>query len=186
MRSVLDLDPVRRTAAALERVDEHSVRPAAGGAARDWRCPSIAVGRADPRRRIRPLAWVRYKRCGWNLNSALTIQVTVLAELSGRLKRLGVDAASQVRTCQSRRNVLSAAERMRPYIVTKVVRPARPAPAESASKTTTPPIPDSFDVAISFAGTEREQAQKLAEQLRDAGYAVSTMTFIRNSCGERI
>jgi hypothetical protein len=33
-------------------------------------------------------------------------------------------------------------------------------------------IPDNFDVAISFAGTEREYAQSLAEQLRNAGYAV--------------
>jgi TIR domain len=33
-------------------------------------------------------------------------------------------------------------------------------------------LPDSFDVAISFAGTERPQAEKLAEILRAAGYAV--------------
>lgn len=67
-------------------------------------------------------------------------------------------------------------ERMRADIATKVVRPvkavaphARSAPSARAP---TASIPDNFDVAISFAGTERESALKLAETLRDAGYAV--------------
>jgi hypothetical protein len=67
------------------------------------------------------------------------------------------------------------AERMRADIETKVVRPVRPAAAKSAVRASKPPasrIPDTFDVAISFAGTEREYAEKLARQLRDAGYAV--------------
>jgi hypothetical protein len=62
------------------------------------------------------------------------------------------------------------AERMRADIATKVIRPAKPATAKSAGTAGTPLIPDNFDVAISFAGTEREHALKLAEQLRDAGY----------------
>lgn len=34
------------------------------------------------------------------------------------------------------------------------------------------PPPENFDVAISFAGTEREHAQKLAELVRSAGFSV--------------
>jgi hypothetical protein len=67
------------------------------------------------------------------------------------------------------------AERMRADIATKVIRPAKPAAAKSvahASKASASALPDSFDVAISFAGTEREYAEKLAKQLREAGYAV--------------
>jgi hypothetical protein len=64
------------------------------------------------------------------------------------------------------------AERMRADIATKVIRPVKPAAPKPAGKPATPPIPDSFDVAISFAGTDRDHAQKLAEQLREAGYAV--------------
>ena len=73
--------------------------------------------------------------------------------------------------------LIKPAERMRADIATKVVRPAKStvaAPARSASsaRPAATSIPDSFDVAISFAGTERESASKLAEILRDAGYAV--------------
>jgi hypothetical protein len=66
------------------------------------------------------------------------------------------------------------AERMKADIATKVIRPSKPAAAKlrPAEKGSAPTIPDSFDVAISFAGTEREHALKLAEQLREAGYAV--------------
>jgi hypothetical protein len=52
----------------------------------------------------------------------------------------------------------------------------RPAPARREQTTRSPTakatLPDSFDVAISFAGREREQANRLAEILRQAGYAV--------------
>jgi TIR domain len=67
------------------------------------------------------------------------------------------------------------AERMKTDIATKVIRPNKPAAAKSGSTvkvSAAPAIPDSFDAAISFAGTEREHALKLAQQLRDAGYAV--------------
>jgi hypothetical protein len=33
-------------------------------------------------------------------------------------------------------------------------------------------MPESFDVAISFAGSEREQADRLAELMREAGFVV--------------
>ncbi len=73
--------------------------------------------------------------------------------------------------------LIKPAERMRADIATKVIRPANPAvatPTRSAAsaRPAAPPIPGSFDVAISFAGTERESALKLAEIVRDAGYAV--------------
>jgi hypothetical protein len=63
-------------------------------------------------------------------------------------------------------------DRMRAEIATKVVRPARSNSIKSKGEPTILSIPDTFDVAISFAGTERENAQKLAEHLRNAGYAV--------------
>jgi hypothetical protein len=75
---------------------------------------------------------------------------------------------------------------MRAEIATKVVRPARPNPTKIKGGSSISSIPETFDVAISFAGTEREYAQKLAEQLRNAGYAVFMMTFIPNNYGERI
>src|SRR5262249_7166071 len=49
------------------------------------------------------------------------------------------------------------AERMKADIETKVIRPAAVgAVRTSAPKASTSAIPDNFDVAISFAGTERE------------------------------
>ena len=51
------------------------------------------------------------------------------------------------------------------------MKPTAASPARGATSTAAP-IPDAFDVAISFAGAEREYAHKLAEQLREAGYAV--------------
>jgi hypothetical protein len=73
--------------------------------------------------------------------------------------------------------LVKPAERMRADIATKVIRPGKPAvaaPTRSAvsARPAAPPIAGSFDVAISFAGTERESALKLAEIVRDAGYAV--------------
>lgn len=68
------------------------------------------------------------------------------------------------------------AERMRVDIATKVVQPTKPTASQARTAPRARPpaatIPDNFDVAISFAGTERESALKLAETLRDAGYAV--------------
>jgi hypothetical protein len=66
------------------------------------------------------------------------------------------------------------ADRIKADIATKVIRPENiaPLPSRSASKPTGPVLPGSFDVAISFAGTEREYALKLAQIVRDAGYAV--------------
>lgn len=70
------------------------------------------------------------------------------------------------------------AERMRAEIERKVSRPAKVpsviSPRATASRpvVATPAIPDSFDVAISFAGSERGHALKLAEIVRNAGYAV--------------
>jgi hypothetical protein len=69
------------------------------------------------------------------------------------------------------------AERMRADIANKVTRPAksavvgRPQSVQGTERAASQ-IPDSFDVAISFAGTERESALKLAENLRAAGYTV--------------
>jgi hypothetical protein len=70
--------------------------------------------------------------------------------------------------------LMRPAERMKLDIATKVIRPANASALRNstAAKTSLPAIPDSFDVAISFAGTEREHAQQLAEALREAGYAV--------------
>jgi hypothetical protein len=66
------------------------------------------------------------------------------------------------------------AERMKADIATKVIHPTKVGAVgtSAASKPSSPPIPHSFDVAVSFAGTEREYAQQLAQALREAGYAV--------------
>jgi hypothetical protein len=59
-------------------------------------------------------------------------------------------------------------------IASNVIKPAKPA-VPSRPKGNLPPtsgLPDGFDVAISFAGTERPLAESLAEFLRAAGYAV--------------
>jgi len=68
------------------------------------------------------------------------------------------------------------AERMRADIATKVRRPAAViapgAGRRQAKPSVTAEIPESFDVAISFAGTEREYARTLSEAVRNAGYSV--------------
>lgn len=67
-----------------------------------------------------------------------------------------------------------ANDRMRADIATKVIRPTKSNPQKLGRIITSSieAIPDTFDVAISFAGSEREYAQQLALQLREAGYAV--------------
>ena len=66
------------------------------------------------------------------------------------------------------------AARMRADIASNVVKPAKPAkPAKAATGGGLAlGLPDNFDVAISFAGTERAEAEKLADIIRAAGYAV--------------
>jgi hypothetical protein len=63
------------------------------------------------------------------------------------------------------------AARMRADIAINISRPAKAAARPQASPSVTT-LPDSFDVAISYAGTERAFAEKLANAVRDAGYAV--------------
>jgi hypothetical protein len=61
------------------------------------------------------------------------------------------------------------AARMRADIAVNVARPTaapKRAPSPSAA------LPDTFDVAISFAGTERKLAEQLADLVRAAGFAV--------------
>lgn len=70
------------------------------------------------------------------------------------------------------------AERLRADIAVNVGRPeaaSRPravATPTQNSASSAPAMPDAFDVAISFAGTEREYARQLAEQLKAAGFSV--------------
>lgn len=62
-----------------------------------------------------------------------------------------------------------AAARMRADIVSNTF-PAKNLKASASPEPST--LPETFDVAISFAGTERAEAEKLAGILREAGYAV--------------
>lgn len=55
-------------------------------------------------------------------------------------------------------------QRQSQYIGRKIVKPARPPRAMEDDQ--------HFDVAISFAGTNREMAERLAAQVRDAGFSV--------------
>ena len=66
------------------------------------------------------------------------------------------------------------AERMRVDIASHVARAIKVAvPPKAGGSAPSPSVlPDSFDVAISYAGTERALAEKLAEMVRGAGYAV--------------
>jgi hypothetical protein len=70
--------------------------------------------------------------------------------------------------------LMRPAERMKADIAMKVIRPVKAGAVRTSTmmKTSTSAMPDSFDVAISFAGTEREHAQQLADAVRGAGYAV--------------
>jgi hypothetical protein len=61
-----------------------------------------------------------------------------------------------------------AGARLRTDIASNVLRTKKRKPAEATPST----LPDSFDVAISFAGTERAEAEKLAGIVREAGYDV--------------
>lgn len=68
----------------------------------------------------------------------------------------------------------AAATRMQEDITSNIVRPAKPivATKTAASERPSLALPSNFDVAISFAGTDRSQAEKLAKMLQRAGYAV--------------
>jgi hypothetical protein len=65
------------------------------------------------------------------------------------------------------------AERMRQEIRSTIALAPKPA-ANTVAKGAKAgdPLPDRFDVAVSFAGTERALAEQLARAIRDAGYAV--------------
>jgi TIR domain-containing protein len=63
-------------------------------------------------------------------------------------------------------------ERLREDIVRHIGLPTNPAPASKTIRTLDATLPSNFDVAISFAGSERELAEKLAEKLRAAGIIV--------------
>lgn len=54
----------------------------------------------------------------------------------------------------------------------KHVKSPRPAVGASIHESTIGGLPDNFDLALSFAGTERRYAEALAETVRAAGFAV--------------
>jgi hypothetical protein len=61
------------------------------------------------------------------------------------------------------------ADRMRADIATSVRKPDS---SRRSTRTASAALPETFDVAISFAGTERNQAHELADLVRSAGFAV--------------
>jgi hypothetical protein len=66
-------------------------------------------------------------------------------------------------------------ERMRAVLATNVIRPPKSASTRPGNKpviASGPVMPENFDIAISFAGTEKQYAHQLAEQVRAAGFAV--------------
>ncbi len=64
------------------------------------------------------------------------------------------------------------AERLRDDIVQQIRLPTNAKPRSKPTMAFDAALPSNFDVAISFAGTERELAEKLAEILRAAGITV--------------
>jgi hypothetical protein len=69
------------------------------------------------------------------------------------------------------------AERLRDGIVQQIRLPTNTKPKSSPTMAFDAALPSNFDVAISFAGTERELAENLAEILRAAGIAVFYDSF---------
>jgi TIR domain len=63
-------------------------------------------------------------------------------------------------------------ERLREDIVRHIGFPGKHAPPSKSTRTPDAALPSNFDVAISFAGSERELAEKLAKKLQAAGIAV--------------
>jgi hypothetical protein len=68
--------------------------------------------------------------------------------------------------------IAKPAERLKRDIVQQIRPPTNAKPRSKPTIAFDAALPSSFDVAISFAGTERELAEKLAEILRAAGIAV--------------
>ena len=64
------------------------------------------------------------------------------------------------------------AERLRDDIVQQIRLPTNSRPKSNPTMAFDAALPSNFDVAVSFAGTEREPAEKLAEILRAAGITV--------------
>jgi hypothetical protein len=69
------------------------------------------------------------------------------------------------------------AERNRVDIVKQIVQPAARKPMKPVTMAFDAAMPSTFDVAISFAGTERKFAEELAKLLRAAGVAVFYDSF---------
>jgi hypothetical protein len=68
--------------------------------------------------------------------------------------------------------IAAPAERLRNDIVQQIGLPTNTKSKSKSTMTFDAALPSNFDVAISFAGTERELAKKLAEILRAAGITV--------------
>jgi hypothetical protein len=68
--------------------------------------------------------------------------------------------------------IARAAERLRDDIARQIRLPTNSKPKSTPRMAFDAALPSNFDVAISFAGTERELAEKLAEILRAAGISV--------------
>ncbi|MGY2848553.1 hypothetical protein ACVIWU_001569 [Bradyrhizobium sp. USDA 4509] len=64
------------------------------------------------------------------------------------------------------------AERLKTDIIQQIRKPTNPKPKLARTSNMDAVLPAHFDVAISFAGTERELAEKLAEIVRAAGFSV--------------
>ena len=65
-----------------------------------------------------------------------------------------------------------SSDRMKADIATNVRKPSIVRMVKTAASAADSRLPDNFDVALSFAGTEREHAHALAEILRREGFAV--------------
>jgi hypothetical protein len=64
------------------------------------------------------------------------------------------------------------AARMRADIAVNVARSTTTAVAPKRASSPSTAVPETFDVAITFAGTERQQAEQLADLVRAAGFSV--------------
>jgi hypothetical protein len=97
------------------------------------------------------------------------------AHFSNGIENLLASNAAAERVGMGFLAVAKPADRMNIDLAANVLRPGRTAPNGPRSRRpngTGAGMPEMFDVAISFAGTERDQAHRLAELVREAGFVV--------------
>ena len=110
-------------------------------------------------------------------NSRISLSVHMRRAFRLRLKRSWRPNAATERVGLTFLPIARPAERLKDDIVQQIRLPTNTKPKSIPTMALDAALPSNFDVSISFAGTERELAEKLAEILRAAGIAVFSDNF---------